>query len=332
MRVSGLNETGIKAHERNTAEGVGWRSGVTDRPGVSIVVPAYHSEPTIAAALRSFQTQSYPNCEIIVVDSSANDDTAAILKSSFPRVIYHHSPARLLPHAARNFGVGLAASDLLVFTDPDAYAAPDWIEKLVAAYEARGGVITGAAACHGHDWLETGMHLAKFDKWLPGGKTRPTDISPTVNMLIHRDDFVRAGEFQGEFTIGDTLLSWRLRQCGVRLWFAPASVIRHHHTGSWAEFLKEMYNRGREFGHARIAVENWSSGRVGFFLLVSLLPIRLPRLLGRVLGNAARAGLALDYVRTFPVIASGHAARLAGEAAAYLDHLFSSLRKPPCAF
>ena len=52
---------------------------VTSRPIVSIVVPAYRSEATIAKSLRSLENQTYASFELIVVDSSPDETTASLV-------------------------------------------------------------------------------------------------------------------------------------------------------------------------------------------------------------------------------------------------------------
>ena len=288
-----------------------------DAPSVSVLIPAYRSERTIGRTLTSLRSQTLPPLEVVVVDSSPVDSTEDLVRAQFPEVLYHHSPARLLPHAARNRAANLSRGDLVACIDPDAVAHPEWLENLVSVYNERGGAISGAVQCYGSGWTRTGSHLAKFDKWLPGGEVRRIDIGPTVSLLLSRGDLERAGGWESQYMIGDTLLSWRLERLGTAMWFAPRSVVQHEHTETWMELLQEMYGRGREFGYLRRTVHNWRLPRVLAMTTVSIIPVRLIKILMRVLFNAARAGLLGSYVITFPIIATGHMARLAGEIAGY---------------
>ncbi|MBN1667850.1 MAG: glycosyltransferase, partial [Anaerolineales bacterium] len=77
-------------------------------PTVSLIIPAYHSQDTIATSLQTFLAQDYPAIEIIIVDSSPDSATEQALEPVSGNYRYHHHPSRLLPHAARNQGVGLA--------------------------------------------------------------------------------------------------------------------------------------------------------------------------------------------------------------------------------
>lgn len=51
---------------------------VSDRPLVSAIIPTFNSEKTIGICLRSVSRQTYPNIEVIVVDSLSNDATRKI--------------------------------------------------------------------------------------------------------------------------------------------------------------------------------------------------------------------------------------------------------------
>jgi GT2 family glycosyltransferase len=290
---------------------------VAGTPGVSVLIPAFRSEGTIARTLSSLRDQTLKPLEVIVVDSSPVDRTEGLLRAEFPEVVYIHSPARLLPHAARNRAADLSRGELVASIDPDVVARPDWLENLVAVLHERGGAVSGAVGCYGGGWLRLGSHLAKFDKWLPGGGVRRIDLGATVNLLLAAEDLRRAGGWEERYMIGDTLLGWRLGRLGIAIWFAPRSVVDHDHTETWGVLLREMHARGREFGHLRRAAEAWRAPRLVGMTLVSILPVRLAKILLRVLRNAIRAGMLAEYVATFPLIASAHVARLAGEVTGY---------------
>ena len=50
-------------------------------PLISVLVPARNEEANIAACLESLRRQDYPNYEILVLDDSSTDRTAAIVES-----------------------------------------------------------------------------------------------------------------------------------------------------------------------------------------------------------------------------------------------------------
>lgn len=140
---------------------------------------------------------------------------------------------------------------------------------------------------------------------------------------MSREDLEQAGKVDDGYMVSDTVLSWRLRAQGLILWFVPTIELQHHHTDTWQKLLFEMYDRGRELGSLRVKEYHWTTYRVLFFLLVSVLPSRIIKIMSRVFVNAWQAGQTLNFVLTFPLVLTAHQSRLWGETSAFLDHLRS---------
>ena len=295
-------------------------------PRVSVLFPAYHSEATVSGCLAALRRQTFTGFEVVLVDSGPGGGTAAIVARDFPEVRCHVSPTRLLPHAARNLAVTLARGHLLVFSDPDTYARPDWLERLVAAWETVGGVVVGAIANHGHRWLDTGVHLCKFSKLLPGGPSRPIDIAPTANVLCSRETFEAIGPIPADVMQGDATWSRNALAGGHHLTFAPGAVVEHHHLETLQSFLSERVRRGREFGRMRLEWERVHPVRLALIAAATILPVRALRIGVLVAWQCGRAGSLLDLAWTAPLVAAGHLASLGGEAAALLSP--ASRRRP----
>jgi GT2 family glycosyltransferase len=101
---------------------------------VSIIIPAYNTADTLAAALDAILAQTYPHWEAIVVDDGSTDETGAIADAFAQRDdrvrVIHQSNARVC--AARNTGIQAAKFDWLLFNDADDWLAPTCLEKLTA--------------------------------------------------------------------------------------------------------------------------------------------------------------------------------------------------------
>ena len=298
-------------------------------PEVSVVVPVYLSEETLAGFLDALRAQTFRDFETILVDSGPTDACARLLALRAEPLDCTRSAARLYPHQARNAGVERSRGRLLVFTDPDVYAAPDWLERLVATHrESEGVVIVGALACHGGRWLDRGIHLCKFSKWLSGGGRRPIDMSPTANMLIPRPLFEEMGGFcdDDEIVAGDTTLSRDLLRAGRTLLFEPRAVVEHHHLDRFGPFLGERWRRGVAYGRLRGLWLRLRRGRLLGLLIASLLPVRILSNLAHCARHAARAGQLGSFFATFPVVFLGFGASILGEAKGYAAVLFGPSR------
>lgn len=294
-------------------------------PEVSVVLPAYESHATLGRCLVALEAQTFRDFEVIVVDSSPTDAGAKVA-ATHPGVRLVRSRDRLLPHAARARGVAEARGRLIVSADPDVFPETVWLERLVAAHRETGLVVTGALECDGDAWLDRGIHLCKFGKWLPAGPARPVDMAPTANLLLTVESLRAAGGFPGASFLGDVDLSWNLAARGETIWFEPGAVVRHRHLSTLRSFLVERRDRGRLYGDLRLARREASRLEAALWFAVTILPIRLLSNLGHVLRQAGRAGRLGELARTMPIVVGGFAASLWGEAGAYAAALSSRAR------
>lgn len=295
-------------------------------PKVSVVVAVYLSEATLDGFLDALARQTFRDFETILVDSGPTAACEQIVARRVEPLVYARSAGRLFPQAARNAGVERSRGRLLVFTDPDVYAAPDWLERLVAAHRETGDVVVGALACHGSKWLDRGVHLCKFSKWLPGGARRPVDMSPTANMLVPGALFEEMGRFHGDMLMGDATLSRELLEAGRTLLFEPRAVVEHHHLETVRSFVRERWLRGIRYGQLR---GSWMRGRrplLFALLLGSLLPLRVVSNVSHCARHAARAGALRTFLSTFPVVVLGFSASILGEAKGYAEALLGASR------
>jgi GT2 family glycosyltransferase len=290
------------------------------KPSVSVVIPAYHSDEWIQGCLQALGRQTFRDFEVIVVNSSPGDDTAAIARGSDRT--YVESPERLLPHAARNRGVEEAGGDLIVFTDPDCCPRPDWLERLLAAHRAGHPVVVGSMglADPAADTRACGVHLCKFSWLLEGLEPGPRWIGPTANVAYARDVWRAVGPFNGSMFAGDALLSWRAAAAGATPWFEPGARVDHHHGENARDLWRQRLRRGREFGAVRARHEDWSRGHAAGRAVLGPCLAAVP--LVRAGRDSWRAGWGRSFVATLPMQAVGQIAWSLGEAQAHARHAF----------
>lgn len=117
---------------------------------VSIIVPAYNRAKEIVPTLETIVSQTYPTCEIIIVDDGSTDNTSEVVKSYISN--YNGSfMIRLVSEenkglaAARNFGFSHAKGDYILFFDSDDFMLPNRVERQVKSIEEESADCSAAA-------------------------------------------------------------------------------------------------------------------------------------------------------------------------------------------
>lgn len=104
---------------------------------VSIIVPCFNSEKTIATCLISIEKQSYSNIEIIVIDDGSTDTTVSIvekLAETDNRIKVYSKPNEGVS-IARNYGIEKATGEYIGFVDADDIIIYNMYEKMISAIE-----------------------------------------------------------------------------------------------------------------------------------------------------------------------------------------------------
>ncbi len=215
---------------------------------ISIVIPSYNSEGTIAICLGALHHQSFNGPrEIILVDSS-RDRTPEVVAAHFPGIRYVHLAKKTDPGTARNIGIGLSRGEVIAFIDSDCVAAPDWLERVLSAHRSVYAVV-GGAVINGNDdddRIAAAGYIAEFREFLPTRPRREVDHIPTCNISYKRSVFERYGLFSGRYyPQEDLVFNRRLRDRGERILFDPAIRVRHHHRSRLPDFLLHQRSIGR---------------------------------------------------------------------------------------
>ena len=92
---------------------------------ISVIIPCFNAEATLARCLESVTGQTYRNLEIIIVDDGSTDGTRAIIErmAAKDRRIKPTFKENGGAASARNLGLDLMTGELAAFVDAD-----DWIE------------------------------------------------------------------------------------------------------------------------------------------------------------------------------------------------------------
>lgn len=103
---------------------------------VSVIIPAYNAEETLARCLDSFLSQSCGQFEIIIVNDGSTDSTKSIAEkyASIDSRFKVISQLNAGVSTARNRGLLHATGDIVAFVDSDDFVEPIYIEQLVLTF------------------------------------------------------------------------------------------------------------------------------------------------------------------------------------------------------
>lgn len=247
---------------------------------VSFVIPCYRCSHSLAKTVASILgQQSARSIEVLVVVSGTEEDPSGAPQPC-PGVRVLQSPGRLVPGAARNWGVRESRGDLVAFLDADAVAAPEWLETLLRALESQPRmVMAGAAVANANPETAASqvLHWAEFSDFLEGMPSGPRSFLSSSNLLVRRREFVRAGAFNESMAMAeDLLLSASLQG---RLYFEGGTRILHRHRSRWPEVRTHLRRLGFWSGRLRrnypsrgdwLRKVPWSSAGLPFYRLLQV--------------------------------------------------------------
>lgn len=162
-------------------------------PAISLLVPAYNEEATIAASLRSMLQLAYPEFEIVVVNDGSRDGTLQVLIEQFDLVLFPEAVNPRLPTQrvrgvwrsrshpnlrvvdkenggkadSLNAGINVARHPLFCGVDADSLLARDSLRRVVRPFlrdprmVASGGTVRVANGCEVQAGLLTRVGLPR---------------------------------------------------------------------------------------------------------------------------------------------------------------------------
>lgn len=222
-------------------------------PTVAAIIPTFNRKHKLARFLDLILAQTYPNVQIIVVDSSSTDGTADLVRLGFPQVTLIQVSDREFWTGATNAGVKLALErqvDFILTINDDAIITPEHISKLVNLAQQHQLSILGSRI----DYLTPKDRVWSMGTYSDWGTDRflkiaynDTDlnaISPEIldrelisvdalpgnGVLIRSNIFKQIGLYNSRFCPhyhSDSELIMRAKKTGVQAWIAPQIILKN---------------------------------------------------------------------------------------------------------
>lgn len=152
-----------------------------NNPKISVVVPLYNKEKSIARTIESILNQTLKDFELVIVDDGSTDNSVDIVRNFNDERIVFIQQKNAGPGAARNTGVRNAKADWVVFLDADDENLPDsleFFEKMINEHPEADIIDTGkylrigdilTKAFHPIEgWVKNPLRACFFLQVLPG--------------------------------------------------------------------------------------------------------------------------------------------------------------------
>lgn len=227
---------------------------------ISIIIPTWNAGKRFKELLEVLKLQSI-SCEIIVIDSSSSDDTAAVARAHgaktflIDRKDFDHG-------ATRNLGARLSSGDPLVFMTQDVLPADDRVvENLLRPLDDPEVALSYGRHVAGEDARPLERFARAFNypekKEIKGrdqigsGGIKTFFFSNACS-AARRREFEEAGGFPEKAIMNeDMLLAAKMILEGYKVAYEPSAVVYHSHRYSLGEQFERYFDIGVALGRNR---------------------------------------------------------------------------------
>ncbi|MFB9868640.1 glycosyltransferase family 2 protein [Vreelandella sulfidaeris] len=164
-------------------------------PLVSIIIPCYNAEKYVAEAIESALAQTYPHCEVIVVNDGSLDASGKVIECYKNSIRYLKTDNRGACHA-RNVGLYVAKGERVQWLDADDVLRPNCIESKLNLVNNRHSIPVSDVAAMPGGKLAAFWNKPSFDFITALAYGSP----PTPGPLHYRFDLLAIGGFREDLS------------------------------------------------------------------------------------------------------------------------------------
>jgi glycosyltransferase involved in cell wall biosynthesis len=230
-------------------------------PLVSVVIPTYNSEKTLAKCLESIRNQTYKNVEVIVVDRFSRDKTIEIAKSYGAKILQVNAERA----EAKNFGLKNATGKYVLFVDSDMELTRDVIREcvdLIERDEKIGGVIIPEKSVGKSFWVK----VRNFERSFYIG----TEIESA--RFFRRDLAEKAGGYDEDVVLfEESTLPQKIEKLGYDVKAKIGAEILHHEEGlSLSKWLRKKFYYGKSVAKYKKKYSKYATKQLGILHRLSI--------------------------------------------------------------
>lgn len=209
-------------------------------PKLSVIIPAWNEERSIATTIKAIKRTIYPNLvEILVVNDGSTDKTVEIAKQfSKVKIINknHSGKADCVNH-----GLKIAKGELIAIVDADSSPAKDAFSKIVPYFEDKKvGAVTSSVLAKRPKGILQGMQHIEYTIASWGRKlleyVNAVYVTPGPLSIYRKSILLKIGGFDSDNLTEDLEITWHLLSEGYKVKMcmsAKTHTIVHKKLKSW---------------------------------------------------------------------------------------------------
>ena len=221
------------------------------RPKVTIIVPAYNEDVTIATSIKSLVNQTYKNLEIIIMDDGSKDKTYEIAKKFEGK--FKGKDIKVLTKKnggksrALNFAIERSKGDLIMCVDADSKLEPDAVALMVRYFQdPEIAAVAGSVFVSNRTNILTKLQALEYIEGLNmvrNGQAflKLVNIIPGPIGMFRKSDIVEIGGYAHDTFAEDADLTLKLIGKNRKIDFEPEAVAYTEAPDELLDLLKQRY-------------------------------------------------------------------------------------------
>ena len=182
----------------------------------SIIIPTHNRARILKKVIESLSKQTYPadRFEVIIVDDGSTDNTGDVIRSvKVPYDLQYFKQRKEGTSAARNYGIGKARGDIIMFIDSDILVDRYFVEEHIRSHRQGDSIIVKGVVINTENIDDPAKEKMKLSDV-------STAFFATGNVSIGKRHLIEAGLFDEDFKEygwEDLELGMRLKKQGLRV-------------------------------------------------------------------------------------------------------------------
>ena len=255
------------------------RTIITRYPTVTVVVPAYNEEKTVAKTIETLLKLDYPKdkLKITVVDDGSKDGTWTEMQK-----YKNHPQIEILKkenggkYTALNYAITHSTSEIIGCLDADSFVEPDALKTIISYFEEiEAMAVTASIKIHKPNSIlrhlqHNEYNMRVFNKKV-SGQLEAINVTPGPFSFFRREVFEKIGLFKHAHNTEDMEIAMRMQKHGLKIRNAHRACVYTvgpaTFKGLYKQRLRWMYGYLRNLLDYREMILTKKYGNLSIFFL-----------------------------------------------------------------